>query len=84
MLKNGQVPRQIRNFEVGEWVFVKLRAHQQQSVVARTNAKLDAKYYGPYQITKRVGAAAYKLKLPVGSKVHHVFHAPLLKKVVGE
>jgi hypothetical protein len=41
-------------------------------------AKLDAKRYGPFPITKEVSPVVFQLALPPQWHVHDVFHASLL------
>jgi Chromo (CHRromatin Organisation MOdifier) domain len=41
-------------------------------------AKLDAKRYGPFPITKEVSPVVFQLALPPQWRVHNVFHALLL------
>jgi hypothetical protein len=61
-------------FEVGDHVYLKvspIRGTQRFHV----HGKLAPRYIGPYPITKKIGAVAYKLKLPEQlSDVHYVFH----------
>ena len=50
-----------RTFLVGDWVFLKLQPYRQLNVAIRKSLKLSTKYYGPFQVMEKVGAAAYKL-----------------------
>ena len=75
--------RSDRSFQIGDLVYVKLHAYRQVSVQARPNAKLAPKYYDPFPVEDKIGAVAYKLKLPLGSMVHNVFHVSQLKKFNG-
>ena len=45
----------------------------------RASSKLDDRRYGPFEIVKKVGASAYKLRLPKGwRRIHPVFNEQLL------
>jgi hypothetical protein len=71
-------------FSKGNWVFLKLQPYRQSSIAFRKNLKLNLRYYGAYQINKRIRKVACVLRLPEESLVHLVFHMSLLKKKIGD
>ena len=60
-----------------------LQPYRQSSLKRSGAEKLKPRYYGPFKVIRRVGEVAYELELPVGSKVHNVFHVSRLKKALG-
>jgi hypothetical protein len=72
--------RSERSFQPGEMVFMKLQPYDQASVANRYNKKLSFKYYVPLRVLEKIGKVAYKLDLPVTSKIHPVLHVSQLKK----
>ena len=70
-------------FNIGDMVLVKLQPYRQITLAKRHSNKLAKRYYGPYKVEARVGKVAYRLALPVSSKIHPVFHVSILKSFTG-
>lgn len=72
-----------REFQVGDWVFLRLQPYRQTSLPMCCNLKLAPKFYGPHQIIQCVGKVSYKLQLPSSASIHPMFHVAMLKKNIG-
>jgi hypothetical protein len=68
------------SFVVGDFVYLKvspIRGTRRFQV----RDKLAPRYIGPYQVLRRIGVVAYRIRLPKEmSDIHNVFHVFQLKK----
>ncbi|CAM8889881.1 unnamed protein product [Rhodiola kirilowii] len=80
MRHQANLHRQHKEFDVGDWVHLRLQPYRQSSVCLRRSNKLARCFYGPFEIIARIGPVAYKLALPSYSQIHNIFHIALLRK----
>lgn len=79
MKQQADKHRSDRNFALGDFVYLKLQPYRQFSMSKNAFHKLLPKYYGPFKVIDKFGAAAYQLELPSDSAIHNVFHTSQLK-----
>lgn len=67
--------RRLQNFKVGDLVLLSARNYKG----ARTSAKLDNRWLGPFKVAAKVNDNAYKLHLPESYRIHDVINVEYLK-----
>ncbi|KAJ9545394.1 hypothetical protein OSB04_025101 [Centaurea solstitialis] len=71
-------------FQVGDQVMLKVSPWKGVIRFGK-KGKLSPRYIGPFRITERIGAVAYKLDLPVElGGVHNTFHVSNLRKCLAD
>jgi hypothetical protein len=58
------------SFDVGDFILLKLHPYRQHTVFKREYQKLASRFYGPYEIMKKIRLVAYKLHLSTESRIH--------------
>jgi len=80
MLKYANQKRRLLEFSVGDKVLLKLTPQIWKKIVGTTKHRgLVPRYDGPFEIIEKVGAVAYRLKLPERLKLHPTFHVSYLQ-----
>ena len=83
MKQQSDLHRTEREFQIGDWVYLRLQPYKQQSVAYRASHKLSPRFFAPFKILQRVGPVAYSLDLPTSSCIHPAFHVSCLKAKLG-
>jgi len=65
MKENADKKRRDVQFQVGEWVYVKLKTYRQMLVVSRIHHKLAAKFFRPFKILEKIGPVATNWNYPL-------------------
>lgn len=83
MKQNYDKRHTARQFEVYDFVYLKLQKYKHKCISTGSNPKLAARYYCLFKVLEHIGEVAYRLELPLNSSVHSVFHVSKSKKHVG-
>jgi len=75
--------RRDHEFQVGDWVLVRLRPFRQTTAAGANHSKLARRFYGPFQVIEKTGPIAYKLALLDHLRIHPMFHCSNLKPFRG-
>ena len=72
-----------RKLQVNDLVKFRFQPYKQTTIKGKGSKNLKPIFYGPYKVIRKVGEVAYQLELPMGSKIHNVFHVSCLNKDIG-
>ena len=81
MKKYYDKKRLVQKFKVGDEVFISSKNLDVEhlGVISSGSKKLAPLWIGPYSVLKEVTRDTYKIKLPLGLRLHPEFHTSLLK-----
>ena len=73
-----------RHLQVNDLVYLRLHPYKQATIMGKGLENLKPRFYGPYKVIQKIGEVANKLELPIGSKIHNVFHVSRLNNFIGQ
>lgn len=65
-------------FQEGQYVLLKFDK-KPITTSSHVKLKLSFRYFGPFEIIKKISNVVYKLKLPETWEIHDVFHINVIK-----
>ncbi|KAH9696347.1 hypothetical protein KPL71_023143 [Citrus sinensis] len=73
MEQKANAHRRELQLHIGDLVLVRLKPYRKISVAKRASQKLAKRYYGPFRVSERIGAVAYKLQCLKDAKFTRYF-----------